>query len=288
MPTNPNDVELLEWERTQPDAITKDPLWTLDCYRESLFLVDAAREDAHKLARHESMATVRGQLLSSVGSIAANIAEGYGRMTAADRSKFLSYALGSAREAITWYRAVRPIGQVDETSTRIDRLARIRRMLIGLLKRPGEGGGPEISIVGIPLPHRSSSHLLTDPSPNVSTLTDRPLTLTDRPRHPSPIDLPHHPSHLLNRKHLDSTPLHPSHNKRRPPARDSISHHRQPPQHAKHILPPSCNPPPNGGARTSRSPANIHRGLRSNLAARHRGAQLDGLVVLIENLRRSP
>ena len=61
-------------------------------------------------------------------------------MTAADRSKFLSYALGSVREAITWYRVLRPTDHDDLTADRIERLARIRRMLIGLLKRPREGG----------------------------------------------------------------------------------------------------------------------------------------------------
>jgi four helix bundle protein len=140
MTTDLNDVALLAWERKQPEAITKDPLWTLNCYRESLFLIDAVREDAAKLAPHASLSEARGQLLTSVGSIAANIAEGYGRMTAADRSKFLSYALGSAREAIIWYRTLRSSGHDDETSDRIERLARIRRMLIGLLKRPREGG----------------------------------------------------------------------------------------------------------------------------------------------------
>ncbi len=140
MPTDLSDAELIAWERTQPDAITKDPLWTLNCYRESLFMIDAVREDAATLAPHASVSEARGQLLASVGSIAANIAEGYGRMTAADRSRFLSYALGSAREAITWYRVLRPSGSDGLMSERIERLARIRRMLIGLLKRPSEGG----------------------------------------------------------------------------------------------------------------------------------------------------
>ena len=141
MPTNPSDIELVAWERAQPDAITNDPLWTLNCYRESLFLVDVVREDAAKLATNASLSEARGQLLTSVGSIAANIAEGYGRLTAADRAKFLSYALGSAREAIMWYRSLRPVGTDDPTLARIERLARIRRMLIGLLKRPSENGG---------------------------------------------------------------------------------------------------------------------------------------------------
>ena len=140
MTSHATDQALLEWERRQPEAITKDPLWTLNCYREAMFLIDAVRDDAAKLTSHPVFSGAKGQLVTSVGSIAANIAEGYGRMTAADRSKFLSYALGSTREAITWYQTTRPEGNSPETSDRIERLSRIRRMLIGLLKRPREGG----------------------------------------------------------------------------------------------------------------------------------------------------
>ena len=60
-------------------------------------------------------------------------------MSAADRLKFLSYALGSTREAIMWYKTLSLHGGDLETADRIDRLARIRRMLLGLMKRPNEG-----------------------------------------------------------------------------------------------------------------------------------------------------
>jgi four helix bundle protein len=140
MKTN-DDVALLAWEREQPDAITKDPIWTLNCYRESLFLVDVAREDMIKVAHNASLTEAKGQLLTSVTSIAANIAEGYGRLTTPDRAKFLSYALGSAREAITWYRALATSTGDPQISDRIERLSRIRRMLIGLLKRARQSGG---------------------------------------------------------------------------------------------------------------------------------------------------
>jgi four helix bundle protein len=136
-----DDVALRAWEREQPDAITKDPLWTLNCYRESLFLVDLAREDLEKSAQNALLAEAKGQLLTSVTSVAANIAEGYGRLTAPDRAKFLSYALGSAREAMTWYRALAPSSRDPRIADRIERLARVRRMLIGLLKRPSQSGG---------------------------------------------------------------------------------------------------------------------------------------------------
>ena len=33
MTAEPLDIALREWEKQQPDAATKDPLWTLNCYR---------------------------------------------------------------------------------------------------------------------------------------------------------------------------------------------------------------------------------------------------------------
>ena len=136
--TPDDDAELQAWERDQPDEITKDPLWTLNCYREALFLIDVTRDDMERLAHDPSLATRKGQLITSVTSISANIGEAYGRMTAPDRAKFLSYALGSAREAMSWYRSLAPSRTDLQTADRLRRLSRIRRMLIGLLKRPSE------------------------------------------------------------------------------------------------------------------------------------------------------
>jgi four helix bundle protein len=135
MTNDAEDKELLAWEGLQRENITGDPLWRLNCYREALFLVDLVREDAKLFELAALHPTAREQLLTSVGSIAANIAEGYGRPTTRDRTRFFSYALGSAREAITWYQALRPRGEHPGVVDRLDRLARVRRMLLGLLSR---------------------------------------------------------------------------------------------------------------------------------------------------------
>ncbi len=142
MTTTSSDTALLAWEALQPDAITKDPLWTLNCFREALFLVDAVRNDVAGFGTPGYLTVAKDQLLTAVGSIAANISEGYGRATAADRARFFSYALGSTREAIAWYRTVTPSDDHPGVADRIERLARIRRMLLGLLvKLRASGGG---------------------------------------------------------------------------------------------------------------------------------------------------
>ena len=135
MTNESSDAALLEWEARQHEGIIGDPLWRLNCYREALFLLERVREDVKELGRPTSHAAATAQLLTSVGSIAANIAEGYGRPTTADRVRFFSYALGSVREAVAWYQALRPSTEHAGIDDRIARLARIRRMLLGLLTR---------------------------------------------------------------------------------------------------------------------------------------------------------
>jgi hypothetical protein len=87
MSNESTDIELIEWEKRQHASITGDPVWGLLCYREAMFLLELVRDDA-KLFPHSSIhAPSVGQLLRATGSISANIAEGYGRPTTADRVK---------------------------------------------------------------------------------------------------------------------------------------------------------------------------------------------------------
>ncbi|TAK11734.1 MAG: four helix bundle protein [Acidobacteria bacterium] len=46
----------------------------------------------------------RDQILPAAASVAANIAEGYGRASHADFARFLGVAIGSLRETETWLR----------------------------------------------------------------------------------------------------------------------------------------------------------------------------------------
>ena len=48
--------------------------------------------------------TIGYQIIRSADSIAANLAEGYGRFTPADRAKFYGYSRGSFEETKAWLR----------------------------------------------------------------------------------------------------------------------------------------------------------------------------------------
>lgn len=119
---------------TNDDTEYRDPLLRLTAYRLGIEAMRMARADAMRIGESDVMRDVAGQLLRAAASIPANIAEGYSRGTAADRRKFLEYALGSARECVVWYEtAAHP-----EQAERIARLTSIRRLLLTMIKTSRE------------------------------------------------------------------------------------------------------------------------------------------------------
>ncbi len=91
------------WEASLPDFVTADALWQFTTYRHALFLADLAWHDCAQLQKDFRGKAIAAQLIRSAGSVAANIEEGYGRGFGKDYGRFLSIALGSARETRGWY-----------------------------------------------------------------------------------------------------------------------------------------------------------------------------------------
>jgi len=73
-------------------------------------------------------------LISAVGSISANIAEGYSRTSAAERARFFEYGESSAREAREWLFKVRHALDRDATTVRIGLATRIMKILTIAIK----------------------------------------------------------------------------------------------------------------------------------------------------------
>ena len=92
-----------EWEEMVPEVIKADSLWKMTAYRLALFLADLGWHDTTKLIQDRRMVGLSDQLYRSLGSISANLAEGYSRGTGRDRARFYEYSLGSARESRDWY-----------------------------------------------------------------------------------------------------------------------------------------------------------------------------------------
>lgn len=96
------------------------------------------------------MQSVADQLYRSVGSIGANIAEGYSRGTGKDRARFYEYALGSARESRDWYFKSRFVLGEEVADHRLNFMTQIIRLLLVIVpeQRGGEIRDPEQTYEG--------------------------------------------------------------------------------------------------------------------------------------------
>jgi four helix bundle protein len=96
-----------EWEAEVPEEIKGDSVWKMRAYRLGLFVCDLGWHDVGKLARDRRTQGLADQLYRALGSISANLAEGYSRGTGPDRARSYENALGSARESRDWYHKAR-------------------------------------------------------------------------------------------------------------------------------------------------------------------------------------
>ena len=128
------EIEFRRWEARQAPGERADPIWSLHAYRLARYLLDEARADVGSHNHRVSFAA-RDQLISCVASISANIGEGYSRQTQRDRARFYAYALGSAREAVSWYAAIGDALPTGTSAVRAAALTSIRRLLLGILRR---------------------------------------------------------------------------------------------------------------------------------------------------------
>lgn len=101
MPIRPTSFE--SWEQTVCQRIRKSPLWNYVAYPKALFLYELVWFDCEKLEKDRRGRAIEEQITRSAGSVSANIEEGYGRGLGRDYARFLSFALGSARETQGWY-----------------------------------------------------------------------------------------------------------------------------------------------------------------------------------------
>jgi hypothetical protein len=69
----------------------------------------------------------------SLGSVSANLAEGYSRGTGKDRARFYEYALGSARESRDWYFKSRHILGEAVVQHRLQLFTEVIRLLLTMV-----------------------------------------------------------------------------------------------------------------------------------------------------------
>ncbi len=122
-----------EWLNTVPSEIANDPIWKLEVYRLALFADDIGWEDVLKLSQERLMLSVADQLHRSLGSISANLTEGYSRNKGLDRARFFEISLGSARESRDWYYKSRHILPEEVVKHRMELMTRIISMLVPMI-----------------------------------------------------------------------------------------------------------------------------------------------------------
>lgn len=122
-----------EWLASVPQDLTTDSLWRMEVYRLAIFIADLAWHDVSKLVQDKRTISLADQLYRAIGSIGANIAEGYSRQSGKDQARFYEYALGSTREARGWYYQGRPVLGDAVSVHRIRLLTRIAQMLLRVI-----------------------------------------------------------------------------------------------------------------------------------------------------------
>jgi four helix bundle protein len=129
------------WVQHVPTEFTTDPLWNVEAYRLALFLADISWEDVTQLMKDQRTLALSDQLYRALGSISANLAEGYSMSTGKNRARYFEYALGSARESRGWYYKGRHILSKEVVDHRINFLTQIIRLLIKMIPQQRRSQG---------------------------------------------------------------------------------------------------------------------------------------------------
>ena len=151
------------WVETLPEEIKKDALWKVEAYRLALFLSEICWHDVSELIKDHRTRSLADQLYRAVGSVSANIAEGYSKSTGRDRARFYEYALGSARESRDWYYKSHHVLKHEVVQHRIKLATQIIRLLLTMV--PQQRATKGIRKEQASYITDSSENLLTAPMP---------------------------------------------------------------------------------------------------------------------------
>jgi four helix bundle protein len=122
-----------DWLKTVPETITGDSLWKMEAYRLGLFAADICWCDVTRLMQDKRTLDLSDQLYRAVGSISANIAEGYSKSTGKDHIRFYEYALGSAQESRDWSYKARHILGEEATNHRLNFMTQTIHLLTTMI-----------------------------------------------------------------------------------------------------------------------------------------------------------
>ena len=119
-----------EWVSSLPKDIKDDSLWKMEAYRLALFATEIGWHDVTELLKDKRTLGTADQLYRSLGSISANIAEGYSHHTGKARAQYYQYALGSARESRDWYYKAHHVLKEKVVNHRIALMTQVIKLLL--------------------------------------------------------------------------------------------------------------------------------------------------------------
>lgn len=122
-----------EWVESLPAEIKGDTLWKMEAYRLALFSAEIGWHDVTELMKDRRTIGLADQLYRSLGSVSANLAEGYSHHTGKSRAQFYQYSLGSARESRDWYYKSHHVLKEKVVSHRISLLTHIIKLLLTMI-----------------------------------------------------------------------------------------------------------------------------------------------------------
>lgn len=151
-----------EWIVTLPKEITGDSLWKMEAYRLALFATEIEWHDVTELMKDRRTISIADQLYRALGSVSANLAEGYSHHTGKSRAQYYQYALGSAREARDWYYKSHHILKEEVVQHRISFLTQIIRLLLVMVPQQR---GKTLTLREEKSPYDTTSETLLDQIP---------------------------------------------------------------------------------------------------------------------------
>jgi len=122
-----------EWVAGLPEEIKGDSLWKMEAYRLALFATEIGWYDITELMKDRRTQGLADQLYRSLGSVSANLAEGYSHHTGKSRAQFYQYALGSARESRDWYYKAHHLLKESVVQHRLVLLTQIIKLLLTMV-----------------------------------------------------------------------------------------------------------------------------------------------------------
>ncbi len=103
----------------------------LKVWQMGMTLFDEVVKDVEGFPRTDAGRIIANQIMRSVSSITANIAEGYGRRKGKEFEHYLYISRGSTNETIDWYEKLKRLGYIESAifENREQKCQEIRAML---------------------------------------------------------------------------------------------------------------------------------------------------------------